>query len=222
MSATAFDPNHSITAAANIRANDLSLDIFCDDIVATPLPLFNSHTTIIEPLDVDFNRIGIVLESLDAYLIFIHPIDNTTKDKGPLCGWLSKGRIGSYLVMEWESLPKKRIGMTFIAAMGETGETGEMRDGWNVHGKWITGLRKYAGDFTMHFGLELELHRRRAMEAGAKLPSRDQVGRFVTERVEKGVSKKVRDLVKARKERTEKEEEESRSAMKEFLDFGDD
>lgn len=81
----AFSPEHSQSPAADMRDSRIAADEHYANSPAHPIPLFNSSTTIIDPLDVDFNRIGILLESRDEYLIFVQPL-STTSIEDVRCG----------------------------------------------------------------------------------------------------------------------------------------
>lgn len=116
-------------------------------------------------------------------------------------------RVGVYLVMEWESLPKTECASHFKSVTGETG------GGWNVHSTYMMELRKYVAAAVVQTGENLVLERKKAVDKGNKLSDSLAVKAYMVEEVRRKVMWRVQKMLE---EEREKKEEADR-VMKEFL-----
>ncbi|KAH7394121.1 hypothetical protein DE146DRAFT_118549 [Phaeosphaeria sp. MPI-PUGE-AT-0046c] len=191
-----------------MRDSDKVLDEHYASRPATPLPIFNSGTGVLPPLDINFNRIGIVLESANAYLTFAQPL-STADICGVICGWFSKRHVGVYRVTEWDSLPTKEFGRQFTVAMGET------EGGWNVHSTYMMRLREYAAATVVKVGEKLEVERKKAVEKRVKLPERKKVMEYAMGEVQCRLMGRIKKMLEEEREKKETEDD----VMEAFLVF---
>jgi hypothetical protein len=137
---TAFTPNVSMGTATRLHPSRTNITETFDSIPAKLLcskdllqPAFNYLDHHIP----DFDRVGIICECKDKYLIIVEVTrDEKDKDEDTIRhGWLEKRHVGMYFISEWESLSTQRIGEHCIVATGST-------DGWwHSHSKILMDIR---------------------------------------------------------------------------------
>jgi hypothetical protein len=162
LDATAFAPAVSMGTAAllGLHGNNPTLDIaeaYASISAATPTskylttkPEIRDHTSF------DFDCQGILCEVANRYFVVVQepPGQATGNKTRQRFGWPPKNTIGRHLVMEWESIPKKRIGEYCIVATGST------EGWWQSHSEIIMEVRRVlAQHMPSILELKLPLHK---------------------------------------------------------------
>ncbi|KAG9192202.1 hypothetical protein G6011_10936 [Alternaria panax] len=127
-----------------------------------------------DPDIVDLNKIGITYEYGDHYFIVVQLPHPQTSEPVFQCGFLNRACVGSYLVYEWDSLVKEKVGEWGVAVCDDDGR-------WAMHSGMLHFMRYLCGRVAKALRYQIMLHvQKRGVKLGAEKVKAQLLERFMT------------------------------------------